>query len=198
MLHQSVRLLLLGATVLAVGCSSAPSRFVKEVAGICPSGWQVSASNSVIVLRRETPVWIMGKVSNPPPDPGESVEHYFKTAGSEVHYEVRLRFVPLLPRPEYEKLKAARAFAAARFHRGAAGKEEYTQWQINYENCQVPALFTKDNSIFLDRWADTGTDPGYRIETRFIDVHPPEAASEIEAVIKSLQKVFAEYDNSGT
>jgi hypothetical protein len=137
----------------------------------------------------------MGKVSNPPRLPGESVADYFKRAGGEVHYEVRLRFVPLLSRPEYEKLKAAREQAAARFDKPASGKDQYTQWQTDYENCQVPAFFTNDCSIFVDRWADRGAIAGQRIEPRFLDVYPPEAASEIEALIKSLGKLFNVYDD---
>ena len=66
----------------------------------------------------------------------------------------RLRFVPLLPRTEYEKLKVTREQAAARFGKGASGKEVYLQWQIQYEKSQVPVFFTKDYSIFVDRWAD--------------------------------------------
>jgi hypothetical protein len=158
----------------------------------------VSASTNLIVLRRDAPVWIMGRISNPPPGPNQSVEQYFKTAGDEIHYELRLRFVSELPRPEYERLKVARAEAAARFNRGASGKSEYTQWQIDYEQRQVPRFVAPGYSIFADRWADSGTNFGHRIEPRFIDVYPPEAASEIESVVNNLRKVFKEYDHSGT
>jgi hypothetical protein len=158
----------------------------------------VSTGTNIIVLRRDAPVWIVGKISEPPPGPNQSVEQYFKTTGHEIHYELRLRFVPQLPRSEYEKLKAARAEAAARFSKGASAKSEYTQWQIDYEQCQVPRFFTPDYSIFADRWADGGTNFGYRIEPRFIDVYPPEAASEIEGAINNLKKLFKEYDYSGT
>ena len=135
----------------------------------------------------------MGKIANPPRGPDESIEDYFKSAGREIHYELRLRFVPLMSTPEYRQMKAAREEAAARFSKGASGKSEYTQWQIHYEQSQVPALFTKDYSIYVDRWADRGTMFGHRVEPRFIDVYPPEAASEIEAVIKSFSKLFNEY-----
>jgi len=197
-IRQFVWLLFCGLTVLAVGCDRSPSRFTRSVAEICPRGWQVSASSNGITLRRETAVWIMGKVSNPPRRPDESIGDYFKRAGGEVHYELRLRFVSLLPQPAYEALKTARQQAAARFDKGASGKSEYTQWQIDYQRCQVPRFFTSDYSIFVDRWADTGTSSGYRIEPRFIHVYPPEAASEIEAVISSLNKEFNEYVNGGT
>src|SRR5262249_14493371 len=155
--------------------------------------WRVSASNNVITLRRDAPVWIMGKVSNPPRGPGESLGDYFKSAGQEIHYEVRLRFVPLMSKAEYQQLERARGEAAARLSKGASGKSEYGQLQIRYEQSQVPGLFTKDYSIFVDRWADRGAMVGYPIEPRFADIYPPEAASEVEAVIKSLSKLFNEY-----
>jgi hypothetical protein len=157
----------------------------------------VSAGTNGIVLRREAAVWIMGKAGNPPPL-DNSIEHYFKTAGHEIHYAIRLRFVPLLPRLEYERLKTARQQAAARFSKGASGKSEYTRWQIEYEECQVPVFLTRDYSIFVDRWAYRAADSGYRIEPLFINVYPPEAGSEVEAVIQRVSKVFKRYENPGT
>ncbi len=109
-----------------------------------------------------------------------------------------MRFVPLLRREDYERLKTAREQAAVRFSKGAAGKDEYTQWQRQYEECQVPTFFTKDYSIFVDRWADRGAIVGHRIEPRFIEVYPPEAALDVEAVIGSLRRLFNEYENAGT
>ncbi len=140
----------------------------------------------------------MGKVSKPPRRSDESLGDYFKNAGQEIHYELWLRFVPLMSKREYQRLRAAREEAATRLNKGASGKSEYTQWQIHYEQCQVPALFTKDYSIFVERWADRGALVGHRIEPRFLDVYPPDAASEIEVVIKSLSKLFNEYPASGT
>jgi hypothetical protein len=189
---------LCGVAILAVGCAHSPSRFERQVAEACPPGWRVSASNKVITLRREAAVWIMGRVSNPPRGLDQSLGDYFKSAGREVHYEVRLRFVPLMPKAEYQQLKMAREEAAARFSKGASGKLEYTQWQIHYEQCQVPVFFTNDYSIFVDRWADRGPIIGQRVEPRFVDVYPPEAASEIEGVIQGLRKLFSEYATSGT
>jgi hypothetical protein len=187
-----------GLTFLTVGCKDAPSCFKHPIAQICPRSWQVSASNNVITLRRDVPVWIMGKVNNPPSEPGESIADYFKSAGDEIHYELRLRFVPLLSQAEYQRLKAARAEAAVNFSKGASGKSEYDKWQVHYEQCQIRTFFTKHYSIFVDRWADRGTTFGHRIEPRFIDVYPPDAASEIEDLIKSCGKVFSEYPDSGT
>src|SRR5690349_8289219 len=115
MYRHIISLLFCGVTVLTFGCAAPPSRLAKDVAALCPSGWQVSASSNDVVLRRNTAVWIMGKVSNPPPDPGESIGTYFKRAGDEIHYEVRLRFVSRLPQPAYEALITARKEAAARF-----------------------------------------------------------------------------------
>jgi hypothetical protein len=140
----------------------------------------------------------MGKISNPPRGPGESLGDYFKSAGQEAHYEVQLRFVPVMPKAEYQRLRTAREEAAARFSKGASGKSEYTQWQIHYEQCQVPVFFKNDYSIFEDRWADRGAIIGQRVEPRFVDVYPPEAASEIESVIQGLRKLFSEYPTSGT
>jgi hypothetical protein len=196
--HHLSRAALFGALLLIIGCDRSSARYLHQVADACPSGWKVSTNTNGIVLRREATVWILGKVSNPPPDPYSSVEHYFKTVGREIHYEIRLRFIPLLSLSKYEKLKLARQEAATRFNQGASGKDEYTHWQIQYEECQVPVLFTTDYSIFVDRWADGGTNFGYRIEPLFTDVYPPEAASEIEAVIKNLNKVFRQYENPGT
>ena len=91
----------------------------------------------------------------------------------------------------------ARQQALAQLRKGSSGKSEYTQRQIHYKECQVPALFTKDYSIFVDPWADGGASFAYRIEPLFIDVYPPAAASEIEAFIKNLSKVFRQYENPG-
>lgn len=176
----------------------APYQYAKEIAGLCPSGWQTSASNGIISLQRDTPVLIMGKVSNPPRMPNESLEHYFQKAGSLIHYEVRLRFVSLLSRPEFEQLKVAREQAAAKFKRGASGKDENTKWQREYEECQVPAFFTKDYSIYVERWADRGAIAGHRIEPCFTEIYPTEVASEIESIVSSLGKVFDSYEISGS
>lgn len=177
------RAALFGTLLLIAGCERSPTRYAKQIADVCPSGWKVSANSNGIVLRRDANVWIMGTIGKPPPFSGESVEHYFKKNGSEIHYEIQLRFVPLLPRPEYGKLKMARQQAAARLSKGASGKDEYSQLQKHYAECQVPVFFTKDYSIFVDG----------RIEPLFIDVYPPEAASETEVVIKNLSKVFKQY-----
>lgn len=171
-------------------------RLTPGKSALSPSGWKVSASNDVIVLRRENPVWIMGKVSNPPPDLKESVASYFQRCGRRIHYEVRLRFVPLMSRPEIEKLQAARQQAAARLAHGASGKSEYGRLQMEYENCQVPQFFTEKNSVFVERWADAGDTNGYRFEPDFIEVYPPEAGFEIEAVVKSLWKLFNDYESA--
>jgi len=135
-----------------------------QVAKVCPSGWTVATNGNEIVFRRNEAVWIMGKVSNPPRSMGESDEHYFKTAGREIHYEIRLRFVHLLASSEYERLRTARQDAKAALKKGASGKSEYTQLQIQFEKCQVPLFFTTDSSIFMDRWVDQGAAGGYRIE----------------------------------
>jgi len=189
------RATLFGTLLLIAGCDRSPTRYAKQVAEVCPSGWKVSANSNGIVLRRDATVWIMGKIAKQAPFSGESVEHYFKRAGSEIQYEIRLRFVPLLPRPEYEKLKMARQQTAARFSKGASGKDEYGQLMRQYGKCQVPVFLTQDYSIFVDRWADGGGSLGNGIEPLFIDVYPPEAASEAEAVIKNLSKVFNQYEN---
>ena len=128
MFHQFIRTLLIGVILLAVGCNHSLARFTEEISRLCPAGWQVSASNNVITLRREAAVWVMGNVSNPPSDPGESMGHYFQRVGHKIPYEVRLEFVPLLPQSEYKRLKAAHEQAAARFNKGASGKREYDRW----------------------------------------------------------------------
>jgi hypothetical protein len=165
-------LMLVSLCGLTIGCHS-PSRFIEPIAGICPRGWRVSSSNDAIVLRREVPVWVVGKVSNPARMNEEATESYVKRIGGKIHYELRLRFVPLLSESEFQKLKAAREEAAAKFGTAASGKTEYSQWQVHYLQCQVPRFFTEEQSIFLDRWAVRSDYPGYRIETRFIDVYPP-------------------------
>ena len=91
----------------------------------------------------------------------------------------------------------ARQQADANLRKGASGKLEYTQRQMQFEECQVPAFFTTDYSIFAERWADSGDSFGHRIEPLFIEVFPPESASEIEAVFEHLSKVFKQYENLG-
>ena len=194
-------LLAIAAARLSQGCHSpmsrpAPSDSVARVSELAPSGWRVGASNDVITVRRDAPVWIMGYISRPPQS--GTKEEFFKRSGQEIHYKLRLRFAPLLSQSKYERLRAARVQAAARLRQGASGKTEYTQLQKHYEECQVPLFFTAHYSIFVDKWADIGAGAGYRIEPLFIEVYPPEAASEIDAIIKSFGKVFTEYGNSST
>jgi hypothetical protein len=138
----------------------------------------------------------MGYVSRPPQF--GTKEEFFKKDGQETHYELRLRFVPLLSQSEYERLRAARLQAAERLKQGPSGKSEYVRFQKHYEECQVPLYFTEHYSVFVDRWADIAGRPGYCIEPLFVEVYPPEAASEIDGVLKSFRKVFSEYANPGT
>jgi hypothetical protein len=193
MFLKLIRLLLVGAILLTVGCNRPPSLFTKELSPLCPTGWQVSASNNTIVLRREAAVWVMGYIARPAVPPWESKADLFHDYGHKIRYEVWLEFVPLLSRPEFEKLKAARGRASARFKTGASGKEEYDRWMMQYYECRVPVFFTKDYSIFVDRWADRGEVTGYPIDPRFVEIYPLEAGAEIEALIKSLAKLFKEY-----
>jgi hypothetical protein len=134
----------------------------------------------------------MGYLSRP--SHAGTTEEFFKKDGSEIHYELRLRFVPLLSQPEYERLKGARTQAAARLKLGASGKSEYAGLQRQYEECQVPLFYTELYSVFVDRWAENGR----RMEPLFVEVFPPEAALEIDGVVRSLSQVFKEYDKSET
>jgi hypothetical protein len=188
--------LLVGAMLLVAGCNRPPAQITSQIRALNPGGWKISTGSGVIVLRRETPVTIMGIVGNPPRGPDESIEHYFRTCGQQIHYEVRVRFVPRLAQSEYEKMKLARQQAAAKFEKGASGRIEYNVWHNDYTNCQVPEFFTKDYSIFVDRWADRAEFEGFLMQFRFIQVYPPEAATEIEAVIKSLGTVFEKYETA--
>jgi hypothetical protein len=192
---KSTVLLIAAVALLGQSCHtdkarSAPTESVAQVSKIAPSGWQVTTTNDTITLRRNAPVWIMGYISRP----GQSgtKEEFFKKEGSEIHYELRLRFVSLLSQPEYKRLKAARGQAAARLRLGAPGKSEYTELQRQYEECQVPRFYTEDYSVFVDRWAENG----HRLEPLFVEIYPPEAASEIDGIVKSLSRVFKEYDES--
>jgi hypothetical protein len=186
-----------GAALLGQGCRSANSRplppeFAVWISQASSNGWKVVTSNNTITLRRDSPVWIMGYISRPPQV--GTKEEYFKKDGSEIHYELRLRFVPLLSQLEYESLRTARTQAAARLKQGASGKDEYGELQKRYEQCQVPLFHTQHYSVFVDRWAENRR----RIEPLFVEVYPSEAASEIDNVVKSLGQVFQAYDNSGT
>jgi hypothetical protein len=140
----------------------------------------------------------MGYISRPPQI--ETQQEFFKRYGHEIHYELRLRFVPRLSRSEYQRLRAARLQAAARLKRGAAGKTEYGELAKDYERCQVPLYFTEHYSVFVDRRADLSPDinDNYRIEPLFFEVYPPEAASEIDGVVRSFGQVFKAYGNPGT
>jgi hypothetical protein len=201
---MSAKLLLplpIAAALLGQGCNSttsrpAPSEFVAKVSKVSPSGWRVITINDVLTLRRDAPVWIMGYISRSPQY--GTKEEFFKRDGQEIHYELRLRFVPVLSQPEYESLRAARLQAAARLKGGAPGKSEYTELQKHYEQRQVPLFFTDHYSVFVDRWADIGSGSGYRIEPLFVEVYPPEAASEIEGVVKNFGQMFKQYDKPGT
>jgi hypothetical protein len=212
------RWLWIGAAVMAIICSQygyymnnkwreklwrlgvlAPSltpKVEKQVTNICPRGWHTYVSNNVITFRRESPVLILGKVSNPPRQPNESMEHYLKQVGRTVQYELRLRFTPLISQTQYEQLRATRKQAAARFNQGAASKYEYTIWQQHYEECQVPIFHTGDYTVFIDHWAEIGASASHRIEPRFIEVYPPEANLEVQSVINSVKKLFTAYETS--
>src|SRR6266849_2169280 len=96
---------LLGQSCRPVGSRQTPSDFLSQVSKVSPSGWKAATSNDVLTLRRDAPVWIMGYISRPPQF--GTKEEFFKRDGQEIHYELRLRFVPLLSRSEYERLRAA-------------------------------------------------------------------------------------------
>src|SRR5262245_13940795 len=141
----------IGMAILGQGCHSVRSHsaagdYVAQISGTTPSGWRVSTSNDVITLRREIPVWIMGYISRPPQF--GTKEEFFKKDGQEIHYELRLRFAPLLSRSSYESMRAARAQAAARLQQGASGKNERAELKKHFEDCQIPLYFTEHNSIF--------------------------------------------------
>lgn len=185
MFQNLIRALSLGAILLTVGCNRSPTRFAKEISRLCPTGWQVSASNNVITLRREAEVWWMPHIGRPAVAPsGETKADFFRNHGGKGQYEVWLEFVPRLSQPEYEKLKAAREQAYALFNKGTQSKSEYGRLAHQYDQSRVPSFFTMDFSIFVDRPFDP----------RFVEVYPPEAASEIEVVIKSLAKLFRDYE----
>lgn len=177
--------------------NQSPQSYAAQIRALCPAGWQVSASNNVIVLRRENPVWIMGKISNPPRMPDETEAAYFQRCGRQIRYELRLRFVSLLTQQEFEKLQTARQQAAAAFKRGGSGKIEYDRLQREFENCQMPQFFTEKYSIYVEHWANITNNvntTGYHLEPDFIDVYPPETVTEIKSLATSLKKVFQTYD----
>jgi hypothetical protein len=198
--YMSAKLLLTVAITLGILCQgchsdssrSTPGKYVPQVSKVTPSGWRVASSKDVLTLRRDAPLWIMGHVSRPAQL--DTKEEFFKRDGQEIRYELRLRFVPLLSRQGYEKLRTARAQTTEKLREGAPGKSEYVDLQKNYEECQVPLFFTERYSVFVDRWADAGTNGAYRIEPIFVEVYPPEASSEIDALVKRLGKVFKEYE----
>jgi hypothetical protein len=181
-------------SLLLTGCKPDVTSYENRIAAAVPKGWHTNATNDALFLRREAPVWVMGHVSNPPQLPDQTIAQYFQTAGQEIHYELRLRFVPLLPRAEFERLRAAREKAGERFKHGASGKFEYDDWMKQSDASQVPAFFTKEHSIFLERWAVRVSIPEWLIEPRFVDVHPPEAVSEIEGVVSKLGGLFHKYE----
>lgn len=181
-------------SLLLTGCKPGATSYENRIAGVLPKDWHATVTNDVIFLRREAPVWVMGHVSNPPQLPDQTIAQYFQTAGQEIVYELRLRFVPLLPRAEFERLRVAREKAGERFKHGASGKFEYDDWVKQFDASQVPAFFTKEHSIFLERWAVRVSIPEYLIEPRFVDVYPQEAASEIEGVVSKLGGLFHKYE----
>lgn len=190
--------LAISAVLWGQGCRPPASRpdptdFVAQVSRLSPSGWRVTTTNDVLIVRRDAPVWIMGYISRPVEFGAK--EDFFRRYGQEIHYELRLRFVPLLNRADYKSLRAARMQAAARLKQGAAGKSEYGELAKQYERCQIPLYFTPHYSVFVERWADLSPDTNYkyRIEPLFVEVYPPEAASEIDVVVRSFGQVFKQY-----
>lgn len=180
--------------------TQSPQSCATQIRALCPAGWQVSASNNLIVLRRENPVWIMGTISNPPRMPDETEAAYFQRCGRQIRYELRMRFMPLLTQQEFEKLQTARQQAAAALKRGGSGKIEYDRLQREFENCQVPQFFTEKHSIYVEHWANITNNvntTGYHLEPDCIDVYPPETVTEIKTLATSLKKVFQTYDTTG-
>lgn len=177
--------------------NQSPQSCAPQIRALCPAGWQTSISNNLIVLQRGNPVWIMGKISNPPRMPDETEAAYFQRCGQQIRYELRLRFVPLLTQQEFEKILTARRQAAAALNHGGSGKIGYTDLQIKLENCQIPQFFTEKYSVYVEHWADITNNPnttGYHLEPDFINVYPPETVTETKSLATSLKKVFQTYD----
>src|SRR5437870_9405882 len=82
------------------------SQFAEEIKMELPRGWSALLTNNVVVVQKAKPVYLMGYVSRRGMFPDMTEDEYFKQFGSEVQYEIRLKFVPRLSDRALSRLKS--------------------------------------------------------------------------------------------
>ncbi len=140
----------------------------------------MTTSNATIRIQSERDVTLIGRISRPAMPGG--MEQLAREFGHTSKYQVTLSFVPRLSAAELARLREARRPFERVLDTGARSKFEYDDALRGYEQHHVPVFFTDDYSVFAERPTD-----------RFIEVYPPDAATQVQALMTSLKKVFHEY-----
>lgn len=175
--------------VFLTGCSGGPRPVVRVAADIrraIPAGWSVSNSNATIRIESQRSVTLIGRYAREPPPPtlppDQRLKWLARTHGYTTKYQVELSFSPRLSPVELEGLREARRPFERVLDTGARSKSEHGDAMRGYDQHRVPVFYTDDYSIFVDRPTD-----------RSIEVYPPEAGAQVQALMVSLKKVFREY-----
>ncbi len=169
-------------TALLASCGGGPrpvARIADDIRRTAPPGWTITTSGAAIHIQSIRKVSLIGRISRPA---FLSMEELARDFGYTTNYHVTLSFVPRLSTAEHEHLREARRPFQRVLDTGARSKSEYGDAQRGYQQHRVPLFYTDDYSIFVDRPMD-----------RFIEVYPQNAATEVQALMASLNKVFREY-----
>ena len=173
---------LLFAALLA-GCGRDSYRVggvADDIRRAIPSDWSVSTSNTTIRIQSKGEIKLIGRASRPVLPGG--MKELAQRMGQTTKYYVTLSLVPRLSPIELEQLRAARRPFERVLDTGAHSKTEYDDAIRGYEQHGVPTFYNDDYSVFVDRPND-----------RFVEVFPPDAATQAERLMVSLKKVFHEY-----
>ena len=111
------------------------------------------------------------------------LEERVREFGIEEEYTIKLRFEPLLPKEEYERLKRERAPFEKIVNEGARTKDEWGKGVGEYRNRPVPVYFTDRHSIFAEK-----------SDMFPLRVYPESVAVESRQVVASLDSLFRRYE----
>jgi hypothetical protein len=183
-IHRAFQIsLLAGLMLLLTGCDGSPSRIAEDISPSLPTGWSIMIVNNVLDLRQASKAYIIGRVSNPPRAPVQTLENYFKKKGPMVSVKVKLTFVPKISSEESNRPKAARAPYEKTFENGARSKAEFDNAHRKLDEIKIPSFYNTQWSIFVEK-----------PDERFIEFYPPEVSAEIKEVMKVLALKFEHYD----
>jgi hypothetical protein len=171
---------MLCVTALCAGCDARPRRIgaiADDLRGVLPDGWTVTATDSQIRIRSEREMVFFCPLALPP---FGTREEHIREFGDRKRYLLTLSFVPRLDPAELERRAAARRAFEWMFENEDRSKFDWQEAVDGIHDNRPPRCRTPDYSVFDDR-------PPEQYE---IEIHPADAAVEVEAMLASLSRVL--------